>query len=268
MADWDPELYHRFRRYRAEPVELIFRHLRFARGVEERIVDLGCGTGEHTIELARRSGGHARGIDSSPAMIDKANELRAALDPELRARVAFVREDIRDFAAESEYTIVFSNAALQWLGDHRAVLAACFRALTPGGEMAIQMPANEHETAQATLTAMAADPAWRERLGGAATPSRENVMPPERYRELLTEIGFAESDCRYHTFGHPMSGPAEVVEWSRATALRPFLNRLPPETHDEFIADLTRRLEAGYGTSGSLTFNFRRLFIFARRPVI
>lgn len=268
MADWDPELYHRFRRYRAEPVELIFARLRFERGAGERIADLGCGTGEHTIELARRSGGHARGIDSSPAMIEKANELRAALAPELLARVEFACDDIRNFAADREYTTVFSNAAMQWLGDHRGILAACFNALAPGGEIAIQMPANEHETAQATIAAMAAEAPWRARLGGAATPSRENVMAPERYREILTGLGFAAIDCRYHTFGHPLSAPAEVVEWSRATALRPFLNRLAPEAHAEFIADLTRRLEAAYGTRGPLTFNFRRLFIFARRPAI
>ncbi len=268
MADWEPELYHRFRRYRAEPVDLIFSRMRFARGAGERIVDLGCGTGEHTIELARRSGGRARGIDSSPAMIEKADELRAQLDPELRARVEFVRVDIRDFSASGEYMAIFSNAALQWLGDHRGIFAACFKALAAGGEIAIQMPANERETAQATIAAMAADAPWRDRLGGAATPSRENVAPPETYREILAGLGFAEIDCFYYTFAHPMGSPAEVVEWSRATALRPFLNRLPSEAHDEFVNDLTRRLETAYGASGPLTFNFRRLFIFARRPAI
>ncbi len=268
MADWEPELYHRFRQYRAEPVELIFARLRFAHGAGERIIDLGCGTGEHAIELARRSDGHARGVDSSPAMIEKADELRARLVPELRARVAFAREDIRNFSASGEYTTIFSNAALQWIGDHRAILKACFEALAPGGEIAIQMPANERETAQATIAAMAAAAPWRDRLGGAATPSRENVAPPETYREILTGLGCAAIDCFYHTFAHPMGAPAEVVEWSRATALRPFLNRLPVEAHEEFVSDLTRRLETAYGTSGPLTFNFRRLFIFARRPAI
>ena len=66
MADWDPELYNRFRRYRAEPVEHILSRLELADN--EAIVDLGCGSGEHTIELARRSPhGSARGIDGSPA---------------------------------------------------------------------------------------------------------------------------------------------------------------------------------------------------------
>ena len=65
MADWDPELYNRFRRYRAEPVAHILSRLEFSDN--EAILDLGCGSGEHTIELARRSAhGSARGIDGSP----------------------------------------------------------------------------------------------------------------------------------------------------------------------------------------------------------
>ena len=52
MTDWDPELYNRFRRYRAEPFEAILQRLELGAG--ERIVDLGCGSGENTVELARR----------------------------------------------------------------------------------------------------------------------------------------------------------------------------------------------------------------------
>jgi len=53
MADWNPELYNRFRRYRAEPVEHILSRLEIA--ADERMIDLGCGPG-----LRRREfhGGH------------------------------------------------------------------------------------------------------------------------------------------------------------------------------------------------------------------
>ncbi|MGO9268502.1 MAG: hypothetical protein ACLQBA_27050 [Candidatus Binataceae bacterium] len=58
MSDWDPEFYNRFRRYRAEPFELILARL--AVRPDDTIVDLGCGSGENTIELARRAIGLAR----------------------------------------------------------------------------------------------------------------------------------------------------------------------------------------------------------------
>ncbi len=76
MSDWDPQLYNRFRRYRAEPVEHIVSRLQLAGHENEQIIDLGCGSGENTLELARRSPrGSARGVDGSPAMIDAARKL-------------------------------------------------------------------------------------------------------------------------------------------------------------------------------------------------
>ncbi|HTT77399.1 MAG TPA: methyltransferase domain-containing protein, partial [Candidatus Binataceae bacterium] len=139
MTDWDPALYHRFRQYRSEPVELIFKRLEL--GPNENIADLGCGTGEHTIELARRSpGGVATGIDSSPAMIDTALKLRASLEENLRNRVRFVRDDLRNLIAANTYSVIFSNAALQWISDQQPVFAACFNALKAGGRLVVQMP--------------------------------------------------------------------------------------------------------------------------------
>lgn len=264
MADWDPELYNRFRQYRAEPVAMMIERL--ALGGEERIVDLGCGSGENTIELARRAErAVVEGLDSSPAMIERAITLLSGLDPAVRGRITFKLGDIRDFDARGEYTVVFSNAALQWTPDHPRVLAACYRAMRPGGRLMVQVPANERETAQATIHTMAADAPWSEWLASVRTPSDRRVRSPEEYAAMLADIGYADIDCRYHQFHHPMTGVAEVVEFSRATALRPFLDALPPERRDAFLAELTHRLEQAYGARGPLTFNFRRLFIWGRR---
>ena len=264
MADWDPELYHRFRRYRAEPVAMMLARLVLERA--EKIIDLGCGTGEHTVELARRTAtGIARGLDSSAAMIERATALRESLSADLKARVAFTLGDLREFAADSEYDVIFSNAALQWVRDHRSVLERCFRALRHGGTLAVQMPANEGETAQMTIRALANEAPWQAALGAIRTPSDLTVRPPDEYRAMLAEIGFVDIDCDYHIFRHPMAGPAEVVEWSRATALRRYLAALAADRQQDFITDLTRRLEQAYGTSGPLTFEFRRLFLWARR---
>jgi len=266
MPDWDPELYNRFRRYRAEPFELIL--LRLAVRPDDTIIDLGCGSGENTIELARlASYGHATGIDSSSAMIERAEALRDKLEPELRDRLSFVAGDFRDFTADREYSIVFSNAALQWSGNHREILTRWSRALRPGGRLVVQMPSNHQETAQATLMDLAHDPAWSDVIGDLHTPSHV-VESPEAYRAMFEAIGLIEVDCHYHIFHHPMESPAAIVEFCRATALRPFLDRIPMARHAEFIAEFTRRLEQAYGTRGPLTFNFRRLFLWGRRADI
>jgi len=264
MSDWEPELYDRFRRYRAEPVDLILTRLPIAG--DERIADLGCGTGGNTIELARRAvRGRVQGIDLSPAMIEAAQKARARQVPEIRNRLAFSVGDIAKLDAEREYDIIFSNAALQWIPRHREVLARWFHALAPGGRMIVQMPANDRETAKVELGNLAREERWRSLLSGV-DESFVEVPPPEKYEQILREIGFSEIDCFYHTFHHPMQSPFEVVEWYRATGLRPFMERLPPDRHVAFLDAYRRRLERAYGTTGAITFDFRRLFIQARRP--
>ncbi len=265
MADWNSELYNRFRDYRAEPVLEILERL--ALGGRERVVDLGCGSGENTVEIARRIGeGTALGLDSSRAMIEAAERLRATLEPALGSRIEFVLGDIREFRAEGEFSVIFSNAAFQWVGGHREIFRACRDALAPGGRIVVQMPANDEETAKVELSRLASEPPWSAMLGGIDASFR-SVPPPEHYRRMLSELGYVEIDCYYRTFEHPMNDPGEVVEFYRATGLRPFLDRIPPERHGEFLAALRGRYQRAYGTSGKLTFAFRRLFIWGRRPL-
>lgn len=264
MADWNPELYNRFRRYREEPFLAILEKLNL-RG-DESIVDLGCGSGENTIEPARRAPrGRAMGFDSSSAMIEAANKVLEAVEPELRSRISFHKGDVRDFNADREYSIVFSNATLQWVPNHRDIFKRIFTALVPGGRVVVQMPKNDRETAQMTILKLAGESPWKELLGSVMVPSR-SVPGPDHYDNMLTEIGFAEVNCYDHVFQHPMRNTEDIVEWSRATTLRPFLNALAEDKHEAFLSALIERLNKGYATDGPLVFPFRRLFIWARRP--
>lgn len=264
MSDWEPDLYDRFRRYRAEPVEHILARLDLMEN--DRVADLGCGPGNNTLELATRvPHGSTHGIDLSPAMIEAAEKKRALCRNDVRKRVSFEVGDISRLYERNRWSVIFSNAALQWLQDHRAVLTRWFNALEPGGRMVVQMPANEIETAKVTLGKMASEASWAARLGGVKEPFH-HVGTPDEYQRLLSEIGFVRCDCYYLTFHHPMKSPAEVVEWYRATGLRPFLDALATEYRAEFLDDLRVRLEHAYGTSGPITFDFRRLFIWARKP--
>jgi trans-aconitate 2-methyltransferase len=263
MADWDPELYNRFRRYRAEPVAHILSRLELAD--KEVMVDLGCGSGEHTIELARRSAhGSAHGIDGSPAMVEAARKLLDSQPEDLKRRVSFELLDAPKFHADRAFTLIFSNATFQWIPDQRALFAACLKALKPAGKIVVQIPANETETAKVELAKLAREEPWRAMLSGRERAFRED--PPSSYAAMLAELGYDRIGCYYLTFHHPMNTPADVVEWYRSTGLRPFLDALPKNRHDEFLGLLTRRLNSAYDTTGPMTFDFKRLFIWGSRP--
>jgi len=267
MSDWEPELYNRFRRYRAEPFEHILGRLagRLALAPDSAVADLGCGPGDNAAELARRvTHGRVHGIDLSPAMIEAARKLRAGLPADLRARLSFAVGDIAALASAPSYSVIFSNAALQWIPNHRAVLSRWLGALDAGGTMVVQMPANESETAKRELDRIVREPRWSELLGKITRPFDE-VPPPEHYRRVMDEIGFIEVDCYYRMFHHPMNSPAEVVQWYRSTALRPILEALPAERREDLMSAYRERLERAYETSGPMTFDFKRLFLWGRR---
>ncbi|HEX2282168.1 MAG TPA: methyltransferase domain-containing protein [Thermomicrobiales bacterium] len=96
----------------------------------ERIIDLGCGTGALTAQIAA-AGAEVLGIDASEAMIARARELY----PELRFEVA----KGENFTVESPVNAVFSNAALHWMSPPEAVAASVARALVPGGRFVAEM---------------------------------------------------------------------------------------------------------------------------------
>ena len=89
----------------------------------ERILDLGCGTGELTAQIAQR-GAVVTGFDSSPAMLERAKQRFSDLD--------FRLGDARDFYFGGDFDAVFSNATLHWISDQSAVARSVCRALKPG----------------------------------------------------------------------------------------------------------------------------------------
>ncbi|MGB8930562.1 MAG: methyltransferase domain-containing protein, partial [Anaeromyxobacteraceae bacterium] len=130
---WNPELYARFAAERAQPFHDLLALVRAHPGM--RVVDLGCGPGELTAHLHRAlAARETLGLDSSDAMLARAAAHAGG-------GLTFAKGDVGAFSGEG-YDLVFSNAALHWVPDHEPLLARLAGALAPGGQLAVQVPAN------------------------------------------------------------------------------------------------------------------------------
>jgi trans-aconitate methyltransferase len=121
-TEWNANLYdakHDFVwKYGSEVVSLL------APQPGERILDLGCGTGHLTSQIAD-SGAQVVGVDRSPEMIAAA---RKAF-PNLK----FEMTDARKLPFDTEFDAVFSNATLHWIREPELVIKSVWNALRPGG---------------------------------------------------------------------------------------------------------------------------------------
>jgi trans-aconitate 2-methyltransferase len=254
---WDPAEYERFRDERQAP---FFDLLALVRPRPRmRVLDLGCGTGELTSVLHRRlEAAETLGIDRSDTMLARSAAFAA---PGLR----FVRRDIEDVAGAERFDLVFSNAALQWVPGHEALLAALTRDLAPGGQLAVQMPANWDHPSHTVAAEVAGDAPFRDALGGWCHPARP-VLAPEEYAALLHRLGYAAQHVRLQVYGHLLGSADEVVEWMRGSLLTAYRERLPAARYEEFLGCYRERLRARLGEARPYFFTYKRILLWAERP--
>ena len=118
---WDPGQYRHFSRERARPFADLLARIGADR--PRSVVDLGCGPGDLTVELARRwPETTVLGIDNSPDMIEAARKWDGP------PGLSFALADIRDWRPAGPVDVVTANAVLQWVPGH----PACCRAGCPG----------------------------------------------------------------------------------------------------------------------------------------
>ena len=177
--------------------------------------------------------------------------------------------DIATWSAPTPGALIFSNATLQWIGEHEKLFPHLLRQLAPGGVLAVQMPRNFGQDSHRLMRETATQGAWAERLapvlGSATVLRREPVMPPEAYYDLLAPQA-ADLDLWETDYLHVLSGEDAVLDWVRGTALRPVLEALAADQRAAFVAAYGARLRQAYPRrgDGKTLFPFRRLFLVAR----
>ncbi len=251
---WNPDQYDRFKAERQRPFFDLAAMVVPDPGMH--VLDLGCGTGELTAILHRELGAaHTLGLDSSPAMLEKADALAT---PEL----TFERRDIKDDLPAAAYNLVFSNAALHWVPDHAGLLARLTGVLRPGGQVAIQIPANHHEITYTVAKQVAGSEPFRSALEGYTAPV--HVLLPVDYSRLLHTLGYAEQRVELRVYGHLLDSRDAVVEWVKGTTLTVYRERLSDELYERFLSEYRARLLVELADDKPFFFPYNRILLWGQ----
>lgn len=255
MADWNPESYLKFKKERTRP------SIDLAEKIEavnpKKILDIGCGPGNSTAVLKQRfPEAEIIGIDNSPNMIEAA----AKTYPDMEFRLIDASHELEKLG-ENTFDVVFSNACIQWLPNHAELLTEMMKLLKKGGVMAVQIPVNYDEPIHKIIRSISESGKWRDSLSGTRSIA---TLSEEEYFDILSHISSDFSMWKTVYF-HRMPSHESIIEWYRATGLKPYLSRLDDSGRQELEAEILEELEKQYPIrpNGEIIFRFPRLFFIA-----
>ncbi|MFZ0004498.1 MAG: methyltransferase domain-containing protein [Methanoregula sp.] len=158
---------------------------------DENVLDLGCGSGRTTREIARCTEGIVVGTDISGSMINEAISKNAG-----QPNVSFLVKDAECLGISNSFDVIYCNSAFQWFSHPKKVLKQCFAALKPNGRMGIQAPATAMYCPNfvSAIEQVCNNPATRKTFGFFKNPwmflERE-----DDYRTLFEKSGFDVEKC-------------------------------------------------------------------------
>jgi trans-aconitate 2-methyltransferase len=250
---WDPGQYHKFRKERLAPFNDLFSLINVRRGIS--VLDLGCGTGELALALAERlAGSIVTGIDSSPEMLMKARE-RAA------DKVSFTLGTVETI--DGAWDLVFSHAVLHWVDNHQALIPRLWKLVRPGGQLAVQVPANHRHPSHTCIIEAAAEEPFKSALSGWVRHSP--VLEIDQYAQLLHGCGTTDFTVMEKVYPAYLPEAGAIAEWTKGTTLVPYFERLPQELHEPFLLRYRELLRASL-PAGEIMFTFRRILFAATKP--
>ena len=252
MPEWSAEQYSKFKTERTLPaIELVGvinnDNVRMA-------LDIGCGTGNSTVALKIRfPNERIIGADNSDEMLTSARKNYPKLD--------FIKLDAeKDIVNISDrYDVVFSNACIQWIPDHRLLLKRLMGTVKKGGTLAIQIP----QQAKQIIKSVADSEKWAKKI---PVSRLYYTLNEEEYFDILSELS-GNFRMWETTYFHAMPSHQSIVEWYKGTGLRPYLEQLCDSDKTEFEKDVLTETQRFYPVqqNGEIIFRFPRLFMIAAK---
>lgn len=256
MSDWNATSYHELSRPQQSWGLRVLD--RIALEGTERALDVGCGTGRLTSQLARRlPNGRVVGVDRSASMLETAAAWLKAEAP----GTALALADAAALPFNRGFDLVFSTATFHWVHDHAALFRSVIMALRPGGRLVAQCGGGPN----IALLHARAERMMRTRY----LPWFDGWRDPwffadvESTRRRLAAAGFDAIEVSLEEAPTTFPNAAAFADFVTTVCVRHHLSRLPRAEREGFVNELT---VAAAGDSPAFTLDYWRLNIAARRP--
>jgi trans-aconitate methyltransferase len=218
----------------------------------ERILDIGCGTGHLTAQIAA-TGAQVVGIDRSSEMIDQAR----AVHPALRFEVA----DARALKFNHEFDAVFSNATLHWITEPEPVVVSIAAALRSGGRFVAEFGGKGNVAGLLSAVARA----WKNLNLAGPAPSPWYYPSLAGYASLLEKHGLEVTYSALFDRPTPLEdGERGLGNWLDMFGAS-FVERFPSEIHTRLRSEIEKEARASLFDDGRWVMDYRRLRLVAVR---
>src|SRR5262249_7267643 len=153
----------------------------------------------------------------------------------------------------------------QWVREDEKVMRGVGALLTPGGQIAVQIPAMDEHLSHTTANSLASEEPFASALGGFVR-GFDPVLRPARYSELLWQSSCEQQTVQLNVYPHLLPGYEAVVESVRGAYLTSYATRLGPVLCNQFLQEYTRRLAVAIPQRPYL-YAYARILMWGRMPV-
>jgi trans-aconitate methyltransferase len=225
----------------------------------ERVLDLGCGDGVLTSRIAELlPRGQAVGVDVSGGMIEAAR-------PKAKQNLGFLLMDINDLAFSEEFDVVFSNATLHWVKNHRHLYKNVHCVLHPGGRIRFNFGgAGNCAHFIKVIREAISQPAFSSYFADFPWPW---CMPAvDEYKALAESSGLKDVRVWGENADRFFANVEAMTRWIDQPSIVPFLSRVAEGQKQEFRDYVVRRMiEETKQSDGRCFETFRRVNVSARK---
>jgi trans-aconitate methyltransferase len=230
----------------------------------ETLLDIGCGNGKITEEIARcLPTGKVVGVDSSTQMINMAkNSFPLQEYPNLSFQVM----DARNLTFQSEFDVIFSNAALHWIVDQPSLLQCVYKSLKPSGRLLFQMAGEDNaKDIISILNELINEQLWKQFFEGFTFPY--GFYGPKKYSTWLNEAKLKPQRVELFPKDMKLIGAEGLAGWIRTTWL-PYTEHLPSDQRSQFIGEISKRYLKNHPADGEgvVHLGMMRLEVEATKP--